>query len=246
MSRRWRAALIALLIALVAAAGAAQLYLPPLVGARLEGALAQALQVDSGVDARLSATPAVRLLWGYVDRVDITAEGAHLDGLRVDQVRIEGNRVRIDPSELRRTGRLVVLDADRLDVSFEVAEADLDQFVKGYARGMPADLEAALGDGSIRLHGELALFGRTFPMTVEGSLEVVNATRIDFVPSRIVVDTMQVPRFVLEGAMQVDELRVGLDVGRFPVPLEVSAVVLQPGWLTVEARSPLARAGSGR
>lgn len=246
MAPRWRAALIVLLAVLAAAAGAAQLYLPPLVEARLKGALAQALQVDSGVEARLTATPAVRLLWGSVDEVEITAGGAHLDGLRVDEVRIEGSRVRIDASELRRTGRLVVLDADRLDVAFHVAEADLDRFVKEYARGVPGEFETALTDGRLALHGELVLFGRAFPMTVEGSLEVVGSTRIDFVPTRIVVDTMQVPRLVLEGAMQMDELRVGLDVGRFPVPLEVSAVALQPGWLTVEARSPLARAGSGQ
>lgn len=246
MSPRWRAALIVVLIVLALAAGAAQLYLPPLVEARLEGALAQALQVDSGVEARLTAMPAVRLLWGHVDQVHITAEGAHLDGLRVDKVLIQGNRVRIDAPELRRTGRLAVLDADRLDVSFQVSEDDLDRFVKEYARGMPAEFETELADGSLQLHGELAFFGRTFPLTVEGSLELVSSTRIDFVPSRIVVDTMQVPQFVLEGAMQVDELRVGLDVARFPVPLEVSSVVLQPGWLTVEARSPLARAGSGR
>lgn len=245
MSPRRRAGIVTLLIVLAAAAGAAQLYLPPLLEARLEGALAQALQVDAGVRVRLAATPALRLLWGAVDRAEVTAGGAHLDGLRVEEIRLEGRRVRIDAAELRRTGRLVVLGAERLEAAFRVAEADLDRFVKEYARGVPAAVETVLSDGRLQLRGELSLFGRVVPVAVEGSLEPAGATRIDFVPSRITVDTVEVPRFLIEGALQVDELRVGFDIGRFPVPLEVTRVVLQPGWLTVEARSPLARGGGG-
>lgn len=237
-----------------------QLYLPPLFEARLEEALVQAFEFDEAsntpggqggpgaggpVQVRLAAFPALRLLSGSLDHVDIEARGVYLDGFRVDNLHVQGRGVRIDRGQLTGSGQWELLHADALNAELRVSEASINEHLRNRP-DLGGLFQATVADGSIAFRGSAVLFGRPVSLTVAGTFVPRDGTRIDFVPRDVAVDEAQIPRVLLDAFAQSDAMRIGVDLQDLPIPLEVSRIELEPGWLTLRARGrPAGRAGEG-
>jgi len=234
------------LIAVVLAAFfllAVQAFAPYFLRVKLEEGLAEALAPNGPVQATVRAPSALRLLGGTVDRVHAEAEGVFLDGLRVDKLFLEGINVRADVLHFLRTGELDVKDADFLEATFHITEEDIDAYLAAQPY-IPGSFTAVVDRDGMTLAGEVVVLGQRWPVGVTGVFEVAGATRIDFVPSGITVDRLTIPRTLLANFVEVDDFRIGFDIGVLPLSLQVTHIDFEPSRLIVRARSALVRQGA--
>src|SRR5690606_25028967 len=115
---------------------------------------------EGTVQVRLAAFPALRLLFGSVDEVEVTAPRAHLDGLRVDNLHVEGRGVQVDSALLMRTGQLRVVRADALDARMEVSQESINEWLREQADSVGSLFQATVTKDGISFRGSAVLFGR--------------------------------------------------------------------------------------
>lgn len=219
---------------------AVQAVAPYFLRVKLEEGLAASLAPDGPVEAAVRAPSALRLLGGTVDRVHVEAEGVVLDGLRVDKLVLEGINVRADLLGFLRTGELEVKDADFLEATFHIVQADIDAYIAAHPY-IPPSFTAVVSPEGMTLAGEVLVLGQRWPVGVTGVFEVAGATRIDFVPNGVSVDRLTIPRALLENFVEVDDFRIGFDIGELPLALQVTDVAFEPARVIVRARSALVR-----
>jgi len=181
------------------------------------------------------------MLRGEVDRVVIEADAALVGELargraplRVRSIRMVASGVRVDPGRLAATGRLEVLDIERIHVArLRVDEADLLAFVRAQQRLSHATL--SLGDGEARVSTG---FGRGPSLAARLRLGPGH----DDAPFALVIDDVLVGGVALPDLLArwiVRHLDPTPRLRRLPVPVTLAPIRIVPGRLEI-AGSPAA------
>jgi hypothetical protein len=199
----------------------------------LAGFVRDAVGLRVSVDYRPEA-----ILRGEVDRVRVEAEAATIGELerrdraplRVRDVRIEVDRLLVNPQRLVRTGRLEILDAGALRIERAVVtQGDLDALLAGQPVGRW--LTVALGDGSadVRLKG------------LPGSARVGLRPGSPTAPFALAVDDLSVGGIRVPGVLVdwvVRHFDPTLRLKDLPVPVSLPPIRIRPGRIELGAGSP--------
>jgi hypothetical protein len=159
--RRILAAAIVLAV-LVVLAVVAQLVLPGIAENRIRDRLAHDGRVES---VRVSAFPAVKLLWGHADRVTVRMANVRaavgrlgsLIGRTADAVRVDASTRELDVLTLRLRDARLRKRGNRLVGEATVTDADLRAALPPGFAVRPL----ASADGRLVLRGSATLFGTT-------------------------------------------------------------------------------------
>jgi len=159
--RRVAAAIGVVVLALVALA-MAQLLLPGIAENRIRDRLAHDGRVES---VRVSAFPAVKLLWGKADRVTVRMASLRANvgrlgdllGRTADAGRVDGTARELDVLTLRLRDARLRKRGGRLDGEATVSDADLRAALPSGFAVRPI----ASGSGQLVLRGSATLFGTT-------------------------------------------------------------------------------------
>src|SRR3989440_1656724 len=159
--RRIIAAAVALAV-LVLLAVVAQLVLPGIAENRIRDRLAHDGRVES---VRVSAFPAVKLLWGKADRVTVRMASLRANvgrlgdllGRTADAGRVDGTARELDVLTLRLRDARLRKRGGRLDGEATVSDADLRAALPPGFAVRPV----ASADGQLVLRGTATLFGTT-------------------------------------------------------------------------------------
>ncbi len=159
--RRLIAAAIVLAV-LVVLAAAAQLLLPGIAEDRIRDRLAHDGRVES---VRVSAFPAVRLLWGHADRVTVRMANTRagvgrlgdLIGRTADAGRVDASTRELDVLTLRLRDAQLRKRGNRLVGEATVTDADLRAALPPGFAVRPV----TSADGQLVLRGTATLFGTT-------------------------------------------------------------------------------------
>jgi hypothetical protein len=150
--------------------------------------------------------------------------------LRVRDVRIEVDRLLVNPQRLVRTGRLEILDAGALRIERAVVtQGDLDALLAGQPVGRW--LTVALGDGSadVRLKG------------LPGSARVGLRPGSPTAPFALAVDDLSVGGIRVPGVLVdwvVRHFDPTLRLKDLPVPVSLPPIRIRPGRIELGAGSP--------
>jgi hypothetical protein len=150
------------LAVLVVLAVVAQLVLPGIAENRIRDRLAHDGRVES---VRVSAFPAVKLLWGKADRVTVRMTSVHtgvgglgsLLGRTADAGRVDASTRELDVLTLRLRDASLRKRGGRLEGEATVTDADL----RGALPAGFAVRPVASGNGQLVLRGTATLFGAT-------------------------------------------------------------------------------------
>lgn len=226
---------VVLILAAVLVLAAIQLALPRVIESRLEKELAAALPGARVVRAEVDAFPAVKLLWGRVDRLSLDVRRATFDGLVVDAALIDGRDLVIDAGRLLRREGVVITSAAELRATLAVAQDDLNEYLWSRlpdARGFQVSLER----GAAAVTGAVNVLGRALDVRVSGSFRVEGPTQVIFVPEQVSVESARVPQFILDLAAQA--WQIGLDFRALPFGLGVEELRIDEGQLLIYGSRP--------
>ncbi len=200
-----------------------------------EAALADYVRDVEGLRIALDYRPdAVRE--GLVDRVRVEARAATVGELhrknraplRVRDVRLDVERLLINPQRLLATGALEILDAGALRIeALAITQADLDEFLRGQPAGTA--LAIALRDGWA--HVTL----RRFPASARvGLLPAAGDSPLSFTVDDAELAGLRVPRVLVEWVVR--HFDPTLRLRGLPVPVSLAGIRIRTG--RVEVGSP--------
>lgn len=216
-----------------------QLFLPQVAG----WFLARLLRGEVGAEGRLSveieSLPAVELLVGQIDRLQVDARKVRLDNLVVETLLVDVRDLQVDLGELLR-GRFVAREQGVVRARLVLTEEALNEYL--WAHWDPSRrFRIRLTPAVATLEG--SLFGEVLPVRVEGELSLADATHIRFQPKRVSVREAQLPEAILR--IVGEELLFPVDVEDLPLAIGLDGFSLGDGWLVATGSSG-ALGGAGR
>ena len=200
-----------------------RLVLVPLVVQELEDEVGQFLQAQQ-VQVQLEAPWGWDLVFGRLPRLDIVANDARMDALRVFQVTIHGEQIRFDPRSLWQDKELVYTEASSLWGEMILTEEDLNAY---FWQEVDQDclLRLRVAPGEIGLGGQISLWNMEWTITLLGDLEVHQGSSLRFVLKNLEVQETRIPSVLLE--VLSEHYDFVMDFGVFPYPVELREVHLQ-------------------
>ena len=205
-----------------------QVVLPPIAVRTMESRLASASQAKS-VQVHLQTTPAILLLLGQLDQMDITAEQAMLGQVRVDSLHLTGQNVNFPPDVLVH-GQWAVKSADQMNLSAVVTADDLLDLLQRKVDKLQ-DADVTITPQLITVDGKVKIAGRMADIHMEGRV-LEEDGNIYFRMTKLDLKNSLLGKAVL-GNFFGDILLVNLT--KLALPVELDDVVQQDGQVLITA-----------
>jgi|GEM_PF-2091893 len=200
-----------------------QIFLPNYFSSQLEIGLKQQFDSSQHLDAKVKSFPALLMLVGVFEAVELEGKGLVVDGLKVDELEAEFIDVKLEPkSKESSSWKITKGENKRLKLSFN--KSDLEQYLAKQL-GSIEDLRLALGPKETILAGAFNLFGNQIDLKLSGSFELEKNKRLAFAPKNLMVANLMVPEEVVQRLMQ--EVNFSLDLTQLPIPLKVEEVKVE-------------------
>ena len=106
----------------------AEVFIPPLSSRALSTAIKNSLKTDE-VTVSGRSLPAVLMLFGAIDRVDIETHKGMLGDLRADELVLHGEGVQM-PTDVLTNRNFAITEADKLELEGVVTSDDLEEFLR--------------------------------------------------------------------------------------------------------------------
>jgi LmeA-like phospholipid-binding len=199
-----------------------------------EAALADYVRDVEGLRVTLDYRPEA-ILEGLVDRLRVEARAATVGELRrrdraplrVRDVRIDVERLLVNPQRLMATGALEILDAGGLRIdTLALTQADLDEFLRGQPAGAALAVELADNRAQVKL--------KRFPGTARvGLLSGSGDSPFSIVADHVELAGLPVPRFLVDWVVR--HFDPTLRLRHLPVPVSLGKIRIRPGRVEVGA-----------
>lgn len=220
-----RAFIVALAVIVTFLFIATQLFVPPLLEARVGEGL-EAIVNGAPVQVSLSTFPAYRMLTGTVGRLDVNVQDFVVDGLRVADFELRARNLAVDVARMLRGETLPVKQSDELSMRAVVTEQALSDFVNDRL-SFPGQVATSLSPEGASLTGDVELLGNVVPVVVTGRFRPVGSSEIVFAVDDVQVQGSPLPGFVLAVLKEAYTVRIDLSGG--PLPLFVDDVEHESG-----------------
>ena len=193
----------------------------------LDRALSKATPAKQmGVSAR--SFPGITMWLGQFDSVKAAAEGAVIDGLTVQEVRIALDGARMDMADLVMKNRVTVKEVRNLELVMKVTEKDLEGYIGARVKEAKNTSVKITAD-KIQLRSEIDLVIAKIAVAVDGRI-VGDAKSIRFVSDKLEMKNSGGINF---GAL-FGEIPL-VDLSRLPFKAGVRKVVMEQGSITITA-----------
>ncbi len=234
---RW--AVVAIVIALAVLLVAGELFLPMIVARGLEVGLSRTLGQGAALQASLQVRPALRLLLGRVDKLTVESQQVKTATLTIDSIAVTVEDIGINLRGLLSKSGLEVTRNARIGTVIRISEANLRRYVLDNVEGFTDPAVKVFAD-KVAVVGYIRFANRPFLVSVEGRFVAGSGSRVDFVVDKMSMDTEPVPpRLTAAVISALGGPELFIDLGRFPVPLELREVKMREGWLVIEASTPV-------
>jgi hypothetical protein len=151
-----------------------QAILPPLAEKTLQTRVTNAMQAKS-VDVSVATSPAILLLLGQADRVNIKAQEAYLGQVRVKELSLDGKNIGFDLGSLDAQDGSAVRRADKLELRAVITEDSLAELIKKKIDKIE-NVEVKITPEAILVSGQAKIMGRMADIHVEGQVLEENSS----------------------------------------------------------------------
>lgn len=227
------------LVAVLAAALAANLAAPSMAGAAIRVALGRSFGTGD-ITVTVKSWPAPALWWGDIGVLSVAARSLRVGQLDVAAFDAILTRVDVDPGLLYGRRVLAVRSIGSGIARVIVTADDLARLV----RAQPAvkAVTVRLSPGTMILDGRVTVLGTDIPAVVAGHLVVRDAVHVDLVVDRVtVMGGLPVPPDVV--TRLASSINPVLDVGRLPFDLRLTRVAIGNGVVLLQAETGRGPAG---
>ncbi len=156
------------IVVIVVVLTAATYLLPSYINSQISSKFQQKLQTEE-VSSTINTSPEFMLLFGDVDTLAISADDVNLDKVRLKNLSVNGQNVKISMSDLILARRLVIDSADNLTISCVVDNASLESLLNEKVDGI-SDITANITPQYVEANGNVSLFGRKADVHIRGNI----------------------------------------------------------------------------
>lgn len=203
--------------------------LPGIAQRNLQHKVAALTQAES-TEVTLETSPALLLLMGQADHVDIRAENALLGQVRVSELSLTGDNVGFDFGNLDAQDGSAVRRADRLNLQAVVSADNLKDLIQRKVDKIE-NIDVTISPEKITVTGQAKIMGRMADIRIEGTVLEENSS-IYFRMSSLSIKNAIVGKAVL-GNFFGDILLTNLHA--LPFKAELDDVVQKDGEVVITA-----------
>ncbi|MBI4840530.1 MAG: DUF2993 domain-containing protein [candidate division NC10 bacterium] len=180
-------------------------------------------------DVELAPTNRFDLMQGSFSWVKLSMSGGLFEKIGISHAAVELTNAVLDMGELLLADRLRLRSYRSLEFLVEVSEAELNRFVFAEAKSPSVQFpKVELKNGTIRVSAHVRSFGK---VALEGAFEVVEGSKINFVPSSLRVGILPLPGFVTRALL--NRVNPVADLTKLNIKVRPDLIVSRPGRLFV-------------
>jgi len=211
-----------------------QLLLPLATSLALSRAARGAVGPDGHVKVEVSAFPAVKILWGQLDRMTINMEGVRPGGIPVSRLATVVDGARLDIPRLLGLREVAVLFRNPASISVAFSGADLSSIMRQRVSGLKEPAVSLVPGGAV-ISGKVSLVGVVIPVEMSGVFQTNGPKDIRFVPEQLRVSEYSLPAALEKRLLSRLQFQIGVDA--LPFDIEVDRVLVEGDYLTVTGSS---------
>ncbi|MEW6662171.1 MAG: DUF2993 domain-containing protein [Bacillota bacterium] len=197
---------------------ALQLLLPTAAARAVEEALYEGLGRPEKLAVKVEAFPAVEMLAGRIDGLEIRASGGGTSGFNWSRLEMSARNLRVDLPSLIAGRQINVVILGQAMASLSLTEQELFKWLTGQVGGGVQVTGLRLLDRLARFDCKVRLLGRTIDFSVTGSFSVEDH-RLVFSPAKLEVEGEELGRPLASRILDLFDLT-------FPVPQLPAGLVL--------------------
>jgi len=208
--------------------GISQMFLPALLANRLTTAMQTRLQTEQVV-ANVEQSPAVTMLLGRFDTIDIKAENAVLNKVQFDELNLHVNKAQLDLQKLLFAQSFSVQTAQDISLKGVLSEQQLAAALSQKESKLQ-DVKVQVTPDQIHIQGGIPLLGKSISVTVEGRL-LVDQNRILFRMEKVDIKNALLGKM---GSNLFNDL-VLVDLNKLPFDVMLTKVEQEDGKVVITA-----------
>jgi len=217
--RRGGGAARALTICLLLAVAITEAALPSLIEQRVERAVASSFTAVESVEAQARAFPAVRMLFGRFDRLNVNIQRAQLAGLNMNSIEVRSVGAQVPLSDFAPGSRRWARALGDAELVVAVLDADINDYLKTRDDALRM-FSVSFHEGVAELNGTISFAGLSVSVSSQGRLVIEDNARLVYVVDKLSVERSQLPAFLLDAFEGKIELGVDLSTLPFGAILE--------------------------
>jgi len=164
------------------------------------------------------------IIHGRIDKVDIRGSGVNLsNGVEVDRLDVGLRGVRFKPDR-------TVTDIRSAEFSAWVTEKNLNDFFASSRPDMPG-AKITLDDGKLSLSASPRIFATRTPISLEGTLRIVDGKKLILVLNRLRARGIRIPGFMRRRIMH--DINPVLDTQKMGIGARLNSVDISDGAIRV-------------
>ncbi|OPZ51091.1 MAG: hypothetical protein BWY92_00414 [Firmicutes bacterium ADurb.BinA052] len=217
--RRGGGAARALTICLLLVVAITEAALPSLIEQRVERAVASGFTAVESVEARAQAFPAVRMLFGHFDRLNVSIRRARLAGFSVDSIEVRSAGAQVPLSDFAPGSKRWARALGDAELTVSVLDADINDYLKTRDDALRM-FSVSFREGVAELNGAISFAGINVSVSSQGRLVIEDHARLVYAVDKLSVERSQLPAFLLDAFEGRVELGVDLSTLPFGAVLE--------------------------
>lgn len=217
--RRGGGAARALTICLLLVVAITEAALPSLIEQRVERAVASGFTAVESVEARAQAFPAVRMLFGHFDRLNVSIRRARLAGFSVDSIEVRSAGAQVPLSDFAPGSKRWARALGDAELTVSVLDADINDYLKTRDDALRM-FSVSFREGVAELNGAISSAGINVSVSSQGRLVIEDHARLVYAVDKLSVERSQLPAFLLDAFEGRVELGVDLSTLPFGAVLE--------------------------
>ena len=205
-----------------------QFFLPRYTAHELEKSLADEITAYQELTVEVATFPALELLWGRADRIEVRGREILVDRLELDTLRAEFSDLKL----VERKGEWEVVEGVNESLYLLLSEESLNDYLATKEElALFKRFKLDLTPQQVILKGVLSLFNAEVTLQLTGNFKLIEDEEIIFVSDQLAVENFLVSTSSVEQLK--DKLQFSLDLSNLALPLEVRKIKLKSDCLEI-------------
>lgn len=207
-----------------------QFMLPTAASMALTHAARGAVGAEGQVKIRVAAFPAVKILFGQFDRLDVTMENVTPGGLPISRLSTTITNVRLDLGQLLASREIAVQLSEPGAIEVALTGGDLTALLRQRLEGLK-EPKVTLAAGEAVISGRVSLIGAEIPLAMSGRFAAGEPGEILFIPEKLQASGISLPSTLEKRLLSRFQFRISL--AGLPFLLEIGRITVDEDRLTI-------------
>ncbi|OCL25482.1 hypothetical protein U472_14135 [Orenia metallireducens] len=205
-----------------------QFYLPESISQRLSSTLREEVDKSDRLEVDIDSFPAIELLIGRVDNLEISADNLIIDSLPINKFEGEFKDLKVKKIE----GQWQVTEGKNTYLNLKVLEKALNQYLVSREELNIFDkFKMELLKNKVMMTGDIQFFNANVNIQLAGNFVVKDKDTIVFNSDELAVENIIIPKSLIEQIK--DKLQFEIDFADLPFPVEIQQVNLEEDSLKI-------------